>query len=364
MRNIFKIASLLSAAVMLFSCGEKIEIADDIVLISDKDVIQSNGQDVATLKVLVGGKDVTADAVIYNEKLEVVNLPGGQFSATQNGEYKFWAAYGTMQTYNDAYYDNGLFTIKAISHPVPEAVEDPQPSNTSFEHRALLVQYTGTSCPNCPKMTRIVKDIMLEGVIPDKAIFTAVHSYKSDDPAYIPAPAVATYPYMKVDLSLGYSYANGKEALKSMINKSVAGPAKAGLAVTPMLYDDGTLVVKVSVKAAEDGVFNVGAWLLEDNIKGLQANNSQDKDPAYNTHNSCVRIADSNYKKEFFGFPLGTLKAGQTVQKTFIMNLKSKWEIENLHLAAFVSHANSRGDYSVCNAIDCPIDEPTPFDYK
>lgn len=379
MKNIFKTASLLAAAVVLFSCGEGKDgptggtdaTTSEIVITSDKDVIQSNGQDVATIKVLVDGKDVTAEAEIYNEKRELVNLAGGQFVATKNGEYKFWATYGTYSTFDKKLDDNGLFTIKAISVPVPDAVEDPQPDKTSFEHRAFLVQYTGTGCPNCPRMTKILKDIKGEGVIPEKAVLTAVHAYNSNDPAYISAPSVSNYPFLHVDLVNGFSHAQGAAVLKSLINESVAGSAKAGVAVNPVFYEgkDSTLVLKVSVKAAADGIFNVGAWLLQDNIYGIQSNNTNDIDDAYNKHHNCVRIADSKYKGTFFGLPLGSLKKGEVAHKTFVMDVKGmkKCKVEDFHLAAFVSYGvqnGSRISYSVCNAIDCPIDEPTPFDYK
>ena len=64
MRNMFKIASLLAAAVMLFSCEKDGTEGTDLRIVSDKDVIQANGKDAATLKVMLGAKDVTASATI------------------------------------------------------------------------------------------------------------------------------------------------------------------------------------------------------------------------------------------------------------------------------------------------------------
>ena len=379
MKNMFKIASLLSAAVMLFSCGGENGDptggtgvgAGDIMIVSDKDVIQSDGKDAATLKVVVDGKDVTADAVFYDANNDVINLPGGQFTANKNGEYKFWATYGTMSTFNKNYSDNGLFTIKAISVPVPEAVADSQPSKTSFEHRAFLIQYTATGCGYCPYVIKLLHSLKDEGVIPSKAVLASVHSgpFAGTDPAKINGPEVANYPFLEFDLTRrGLNAENTLTDVKSMINQSIAGDAKAGIAVNSKLYEeDGKIVMRVSVKAAADGIFSVGAWLLEDNIYGQQSDYDKVGDASFNYHDNCVRITDSKYAGEYFGYPLGTLKAGQTVNKTFVMDLKSKWEVENLHAAVFVSYGTQRGSavsYAVCNAIDCPIDEPTPFDYK
>ena len=89
MKNIFKIASLLAAAVMLFAC-EKVSSETGLEIVSDRDVIQSNGQDAATLRVLFRGQDVTDKATFYDEEDNPVTLQGGKFTASSEGEYKFW----------------------------------------------------------------------------------------------------------------------------------------------------------------------------------------------------------------------------------------------------------------------------------
>lgn len=370
MKRIFRFASLL-AAVMLFAC-EKIDTTDGIVIVSDKDVIRSNGQDVATIRVMFGDKDVTAESVIYDEDDNVLALNGGEFTATEDGEYKFWAEYGTYSTYDKNLDDNGLFVIKAISVEVPAAVSDDQKNNTSFVHRAFLTQYTGTGCGYCPYMIKILKELTADKTIPEKAVLAAVHSYSNADPAYIAAPKVNNYPYLTVDLVNGFSHTAGTSALTSLVNESVSSSAKAGISVNPVYYkEEGMLVVKVAVKAAAAGTFNVGAWLLEDEIYGMQTDydgiKKLDPDNDYDTHESCVRIADSRYKGTWAGYLLGEMKSGDVLEKTFVMNLKKAWKPENLHLAVFVSYGEkdgSRINYYVCNVVDAPIDAPTPFEYK
>jgi len=371
MKNIFRLASLLAAAVMLFAC-EKLETGDGIMIVSDKDVIQSNGQDVATLRVMCGDKDVTAESIIYDENDNVLDLKGGKFTATADGEYRFWAEYGTFSTFDKALDDNGLFVIKAISVPVPEAVKDTQAGNTSFVHRAFLTQYTGTACGYCPYMINILKQLEAKNTIPENAVLAAVHSYKASDPAYIAAPKVNSYPYLTVDLVTGFSHSAGAAALETLVSESVSSSAKAGIAVNPIYYkEEGILVVKVSVKAAVAGTFNVGAWLLEDDIYGMQEDydgiKKLDPENDYDTHESCVRVADSKFKGTWFGHLLGDMESGDVLEKTFVMNVKKAWKPENLHLAVFTSYGKKDGSkisYSVCNVIDAPIDAPTPFEYK
>lgn len=367
MKNILKIASLLAAAVVLFSCEEKIDADATLRIVSDKDVIQANGQDAATLRVMYGDKDVTAESKINDDSHAEVVLNGGKFTASEVGEYKFYADYGAMTTY-DKKDPDCFFVIKAIDVAVPEAVEDPQPQNKSFVHRTLLTQYTGTDCPNCPRMIKLIRDILAEGLIPNKAVHVAVHSYSAGDPAYISAPKAQAYPYLTLDHVQGFNAANGLETLKTLVGKHSEGSAKAGISVSPKYYEeDGILVVKVAVKAAVDGLFNVGAWLLEDEIEGLQSDNSGLADESYSIHENCVRIADSKYSGTWFGHLLGDLKAGQVAEKTFVMNVKPDWKVENLHLAVFTSYGEVDGFrtvYTTCNAIDAPIDAPTPFEYE
>lgn len=375
MRNIFKIASLLFAAVMLFSCEKTPSGGNgggELRIVSDKDVIQANGTDAATLKVMLGDQDVTAESEIYDEDDHLLNLVDGKFTTAEVGEYKFYANYGTLSTYSNMADDNGLFVIKSINVAVPAAAADPQPENTSFVHRAFLTQYTGTGCGYCPYMIYQLRQLMNddEKTIPNKAVLAAAHSgYNQADPAAINAPQApgGSYPFLQVDLVNGYTHNTGINTLYALINNSISSSANAGISVSPQYYEnEKTLVVKVAVKAAVDGIFNVGAWLLEDDIYGQQSDYDNVGDDSYDTHENCVRIADSSYKGTFFGHLLGELKAGEVAEKTFVMNIKNKWKVENMHLAVFASRGvvqGSRISYSVCNAVDVPIDAPTSFEY-
>ena len=92
------------------------------------------------------------------------------------------------------------------------------------------------------------------------------------------------------------------------------------------------------------------------------------KDPdTYNYHENCVRKADSKYGNSYAGYPLGSIEAGKTALRTFVLNIdKDTWKLKdmnNLHFAAFVTAKNGR-NYQVVNVVDCKIDAPTPYEYK
>ena len=376
MRRIFNLASLLSVAVMLISCGEKAEAVDngfqapDFQLIVTNDVFQSNGVDGAKFTALWEGTDVTADATFYDNTHKVLQLENGVLKSTKDGVFQVYATYGTMSTYNKNARNSGLISVRAVSYEVPTVATDPNPGKTSFVHRAFLTQYTGTNCPNCPLMINVLRELVADKTIPEKAVLAAVHSYSgsgAQDPAFIANPSVNSYPYLDVDLNQGFM-TDGKNAatLRSMVNQSVADNAKVGVSVNSVYYaDKKTVVAKVQIKAVEDGYYNIGAWLLEDNIYGQQAGAPDD---SYNTHNNCVRVADSYYYDTYFGHFVGQLKAGQTAEKTFIMlDTKNVWKAENLHIAAFASYGykkNGKTYYTVANAVDAAINGETRYEYK
>ena len=134
------------------------------------------------------------------------------------------------------------------------------------------------------------------------------------------------------------------------------------------MSDSDGIIARVQVKSSETAEYSVGAWLLEDNIFGTQDYYSKYvtlfPDYDYDTHNNCVRVADSKSGDAFSGYELGEIKAGQTAEKTFLLKLKSTWKLENMHLVVFVCKKGSDGNYTINNVIDCPIDSPTPYEYS
>ena len=62
---------------------------------------------------------------------------------------------------------------------------DPKPASISFSHRILLVQHTGTYCPNCPRLMTSLKELALDETYAAKYHHVAAHSYnESGDLAY------------------------------------------------------------------------------------------------------------------------------------------------------------------------------------
>ena len=202
------------------------------------------------------------------------------------------------------------------------------------------------------------------------SVHSAVHSYNAGDPAYIPGPKASGYPYLEIDMTLPFSYDKDPDAKLGVLKQAVAGrvaeSAKVGISANPTLNDD-VLVVTVEVKAAEDGEYNLGVWFMQDNVYGQQEDYLGIADNSYNYHENCVRKADSRYGSAYAGYPLGEIKAGKTVKRTFVLNIeKEDWKLKDmsdLHFAAFVTAKNDKF-YQVVNVVDCEINEPTPYEYR
>ena len=150
--RIFKYASLLMAAVMLFSCqgqqGDETNgtdipngggnITGKIALTVDKMLIQADGADYATLTVTLDGKAVTEGVTFFDGKNNILDLAGFRFSTETPGNYEIWANYGT--------YNTDKVLIRALAAEIPQTPADPKPSSVDFKSRVMCMQFTGTAC--------------------------------------------------------------------------------------------------------------------------------------------------------------------------------------------------------------------------
>ncbi len=389
MKNIKTIMAFLSAVVIMSSCGEDVvEVGgmgvkmDGVVLTFDKSVIQADGSDAVSFKVYYQGSDVTGQATVFKVDGSKYEQTGSVFSTDQVGNYSFQAAYKAGKS--------DFVAINAISREIPSAAKDNEPSNTSFVRRTFFNQHTGADCPNCPFMTYLIKRTLTDEV-KDKVVLASVRNYAGEvDFANVPNP-VSSWPYLHIDYDTTYPYNGTVDGLQSKIDEWTSAPAKVGISANPMYYEDGQIIVKVSVKAAETDEYNVGLWLMQDNIY-IKQQVASDRlhlldgtwGDEYHYHNNCVRIAESRYLGSHVGYPLGKIEAGKTAEWIFLINAnigqkdlngdgrcdvgdswwytKGKINLDDLHFAAFVT-THKGTVYKVANVIDFKYNETKPFEY-
>lgn len=410
MKRFFNYASLLMAAVVLFSCQgtvdpDQIEPNPDpnpekptpekpkpepedleLKLTASRNLVQVNVDEVI-LTVYLGDEVITDDVTFYDGNFKVLNIPNFRYIAPKAGDQVIWASYGT--------YNSDEILIKAIDIPIPETPEDPQPESTDFKARVLMTEFTTTGCAYCPNMKILLHNALSDEKVADKVVLTACHSGLINgkaDPAFVKTTFddfcnVSGFPNVNFDMYYSFgNYTVGASEMRQLINDmySVKADVAAGIAVNSALYDE-SLVAKVTVKAAVDAEYRIGAFLLEDGIYGVQSGGSAED--WMNTHDGVIRYIDSQYgKDQYFGHSVGVVEKGCTADYVFDWDLDVIWSegalkgeqygnyywdefvMENLHLVVFVSTigTDDKGNqfYYVNNVIDCPINGLTPYEYK
>ena len=329
-----------------------------------RQVIQSNGEEKCEFIVKYDGAVLENGYIIYDEKDNTVQ--NNKFFTTKiPGEYKFWAAYNGENT--------ELVTLKAISIPVPELPADPAPERTDFTKRVLLTQFTGTGCGYCPYMMSSMVKALSDKTYADKAVWCVAHTFNRNDPCFLEndrleqAFGISSYPALNIDFIKSFNYQRGfdESSVRSIIDQAYENPAKAGVSGKAVLIEDNgvqKIALHVAVKAAQDGDYSVGAWLMEDSIYGRQ-NNQTNIEGDFDTHNNALRVVDSKAGfNNYAGIRLGKMAKGKVAEHVFIMNIDDKWILKNCHMAIFVAqHENNRS--SVTNVVPCAIEGDIIYDY-
>ncbi len=387
MKNLFKYASLLLAAAMLFACekpGNEDGEGGVIKLTADKSIIQTFGGDYATITVTLDDKVITEGVTFYDADLKPIDIPDFKFSTTTPGEYKIVASYGTVNTKDDP------LTIMAVSVDIPKTPADPQPGSTDFKTRVLIVEHTGTECGFCPPMKTLIHNAMDDASFAERIVLTNCHTFNQNDPAYFNENAfkefngVNGHPYLLLDSYQSFNNYNESPAnFKSMVNKlyDAKSDVSAGIAVNSVLSGD-QVVIKVGVKAAETASYRVGAYLLEDGIEGKQTSATADW---MHVHDGVISNVDAKYytsggSARYYGHSIGEIEKGKSGEYLFVWNLndiQEKRQIgcnrkafvrENLRLAVFVTTVGTDESgseyYYVNNVVEAPLNGQTPYEYK
>ena len=253
---------------------------------------------------------------------------------------------------------------------VPELPADPEPGNTSFNHRIMLLQHTGTYCSNCPNLMISLKALSEMDEYVSKYQHVTAHSYnETGDPAYSQAAANLSqafcsgyYPELTFNLTkenTGTSLA--VSTITGIIDQLHKETADVGIAAAAGLADN-TIGVNVQIKAAKAGQYRIAVWVLEDGIRGKQEGASEDW---MNTHNNAVRaMAGNTLNMRIYGEKMGELQVGQTAEKSFSVALDETWKVENCKVLVVVNAAGADGRYDLANCILCPIGGVVTYDYK
>jgi len=371
MRQIFKV--LVSLAVLAAMCGcdrgqEQVEdvpvIPGRITLTATSEQMRSDGLDMVEFTVSVTDSegavhDVTEYAEIYLD-LQKTPLQSPVFSTDKDGDYLFYAVYGLSLS-------NEL--VITAFNDLPELPADPQEDNVSFSHRMLLIQHTGATCVNCPRMMESLKKLSEDEDYSSLYHHVASHSYNGGeaDDAYSEAARNVSMAYNTSGLYPMLTYnlttvATGTDLseIKAQIDAFRKDRADVGIAASAKVSGNDVLV-NVEVKAARENDYRVAAWLLEDGIYSLQAGMSESW---HNTHDNALRYAAGAVSQfSFVGEKLGRLSESEKAGKVFSIPMDDAWKAENCEVLVFVTSADENGNYDIANCVLCPVGEAVTYDY-
>ncbi len=402
MKNLFRYASLLAAAAMLFACegtvddGGAVGSGTDKILkiTADKTLVQTFGGDYANLTVTLDDEVLTDGVTFYDGSMSVLNIDQFKFSTDKKGEYKIMASYGTYLT-------KEVLTIMAVDVSVPDTPSDPHKDRTDFKTRVLVTQFTTTGCIPCVTMKKVLHGAFEDESLAEKVVMTACHPgliNSTPDPAYIHTDYddfadCSGYPFVYCDMYTDFNNKTVESAAAAALifnqlydsKKDVA----AGIAVNSSVVD-GQLVAKVTVKAAESGNYRVGAFLVEDGVYALQSVNEVDKkdQETYSVHDGVIRYTDcGKTKTNFYGHSIGHVEKGKTADYIFVWDLNAIWDdgsqksatygkaawhsleqaMGKLHLVVYTTTTGTtanggKKDY-VNNAVEAPVNGEKAFEY-
>jgi len=341
-----------------------------LVLSSDKTEITADGTDAATLTVKLGDEVISSGYTIHDSSNNTVTLTNGKFTTTTEGNYMLRASYNSKSS--------NTITITAVKpnsgNPTPP---DPDANNLNFKRRVLMIQFTGTGCQYCPYMINMLNDMLPKEEVKNNSVFVAVHSYNNTDPAFLGAAGqglvfqtgITGYPTLNFDFNVNSQQSNSVEynekILTAQLNRT---KALVGISATSV-YDAATRTVslKATVKAAEEGEYRIGAWVIEDGIKGTQTNAGAPGNWKDYIHNSCVRYCDSKQSAtDYSGHDLGKIAKGATVEYNFSIQLAEKLVSDNCRLIVFVTSPEILGTRKaqlVNNVINVPLNGSVAFEY-
>lgn len=350
MRKLAKLALLVALVAGFGSCrGQSDEGEVALTLEPSTTIIEANGEDSVTFKVLYGAVDVTLDAQVILVSPSDFGWMGGAFSIEEAGTYVFKATY---QGYESP-------EVSITANPVAGA------HISRFERQICVMEFTGAWCSNCPDGYRSLNGILSNPYAgwKDRVHIIALHDNTGGtDPMGITLTntlfshyKLAGFPSYVTDMREGgLLTSEGIQGVKPSLERSDEEfPAKCAVKISSSLAGR-ELTVDVGLFAELAGDYAVSVWLLEDGIDAPQKDGSIDYDSW--THNHVARALVSNNWK---GDLLGAVAAEQESSKSYTYTLPAEWKPENMSIMALAIDAEGY----VNNVAVCAVGEGAEYRY-
>ena len=330
-----------------------------ITLTADKTSVEIGG--IVTFTVTdAENQDVTSQANIYDADLNVVE--GGKWTAATTGVYEFFATVGS---------ENSNYVKISVMAEVPEIPENPEPENLAFNHRAILVDFTGVGCGYCPYMVdELIKLEKTSWHAHFNEVTCHAGQFAGGDPA---ASAAATsllsfyggrvqgYPTLIMNYNgqgISRDYNAMARALQGYIQLD---GADVGISMA-VSGDSEVVYFSSEIKAAKTNEYRATAWLLESGI--YSPNQANATKPEHKIYDFAIRNGLNITRSDISGEDLGTIEEGKSVEYSRGIDVTSKgWEVENCGVLVIVSAKDKNGKWEVVNSAYCPVNDSKAFEF-
>lgn len=310
-----------------------------------------------TFTVTCNGEDVTAEATIYNiEGNTVVSNP--YTTPSEACTLEFYAQWG--------FYESEPITVEVST-------------GDNFNHRVLLIDQTGTNCPNCPRMMAMLHELAADTKYARRYSEAICHTFNSSDPAsstdaYTIASYlrenITTFGYPRLFYNFRYpnttsgavSATAGRDNIIAEIDAQWKPAADAGIKASSA-FEGNQLVVDVEVTSKKEQEYHIVVWLLEDGISGRQNGGYEEW---MNIHNNAVRRISAGSSSDLSGESLGTIAVDGTATKQISLAVDGGWQRDNLKALIIVSAPDAKynNNYEVVNTAVCPAGGSVEYEYR
>ena len=322
-----------------------------------------------TFSVTLGDHDVTAKSTIYyyNTSTVVAN----PLTPTESGIYEIYAKYDSLSSKR--------LTVSVVPSNMQELPADPSPESYDFNQRILLVDHTGTSCPNCPAVKDAFKTASESANYKDKFNVVYSYSYNATEACYSSAAKTLWNYYKEVcksgDLLTGYpsfttnycyNWTGKAGSVLDRIDTFWDKDVTASIAISNV-RKDSKLTINAAIKSSKSQDFKLSLWLLEDGVYETQS--GAGSATWMHTHHNIMRDGITGISaSDIAGVEFGYVEANTTVQRImeFDLFIGSSWKINNCKLIAIISAPSEKydGKYEVVNTAICEFNSTIGFDYK
>ena len=325
------------------------------------------GDEVA-FTVTMDGVDVTAAETLEIYETKNYSIVSNPYKPTELGKHEFYAMYGSLVTEKHA-----VVEVMPVMENIPE---DPQPENTTFNHRILLIDHTGSGCGYCPQMMTVLRQLSEDDNYKTKYNEVSAHygslatydNAKSDAAAivggniaaYVEGFPAVTYNFLERTPIYDRNLNIVKREVDKLWNKD---GAEAGITAAATLGAN-KVTVNYEVKSAKEQEYRVSVWLLESDIYSNQTGASADWQ--YYAQHAIRNITGYVGPNDLSGDSIGTIAVGETAPGTAdLAIISSSWVPENMDVLVIVSAPSEKfnGKFEVVNTALCPVGGTVEYEY-